>query len=104
MLQKCRNFGPVYLEASKYEERESQIEKAVEICDRGLEYNVKYSPLWFQYLRLYEKSDESLKRKFFDKLQFTIQDMFKHISKEFHWKVAIEVAQTFDRIGNETKT
>jgi hypothetical protein len=91
----------VYLEASKYEERECQIEKAVEICDKGLEYNVKYSPLWFQYLKLYEKSDDRLRSKYFDKLSFIISDMFKHISKEFHWKVAIEAAQAFDRLGHD---
>ena len=30
--------------------------------------------------------------------------MFHHISKEFHWKVSIEVAQMYDRLGNTAMT
>jgi len=76
----------------------------VSICEEGLEYNVKYNPLWFQYLRLYEKADEKLRQSKFDKLNFIVQDLFQHVGKEFFWKVHVELAQTFDRIGNETKT
>lgn len=61
LLKKCKTHGPIYLEASKFEERENQISEAIQICDQGLEFNVKYSPLWFHYLKLYEKSDESLR-------------------------------------------
>ena len=77
----------MFLEASKYEEREDQIEYAIDICDQGLEYNCKYSPLWVQYLRLYEKSDEKLRAKKFQRLPMVINDLFKHINKEFHWKI-----------------
>ena len=101
LLKKCRNYGPVFLEASKYEEREDQIEQAIDICDQGLEHNCKYSPLWFQYLRLYEKSDEKLRAKKFERLPMVINDLFKHINKEFHWKIQIEAAQTYDRIGTD---
>lgn len=52
LLENCKNYGPVFLEASKYEERENQIDRAMKLCSDGLEYNHKYSPLWFQYLRL----------------------------------------------------
>ena len=76
LLKKCKNYGPVYLEASKYEERENQISEAIDICDEGLEYNASYNPLWFQYLRLYEKADEKVKAKKFDKLNFIIKDIF----------------------------
>jgi hypothetical protein len=44
------------LEASKFEERENDLEKAIKICNNGIDYNVKFTPLWFQLLRLYEKS------------------------------------------------
>lgn len=57
LLEQCQTYGPIYLEASKYEEREGEIAKALEICVEGLQNNVKYSPLWFQYLRLQEKSE-----------------------------------------------
>lgn len=58
LLNDCKSYGPVFFEASKYEEREGNIKIALEICEEGLDYNVKYSPLWFQYLRLYEKTSE----------------------------------------------
>lgn len=55
LLDKCQSYGPIYLEASKYEEREGEIQEALKICEEGLEHNIKYGPLWFQYLRLFEK-------------------------------------------------
>ena len=29
LIKNCQSYGPVYLEASKYEEREGEIEKAL---------------------------------------------------------------------------
>lgn len=57
LTEVCSTYGPVYLEASKYEEKENEIESAVKITSDGIDNNPKYGPLWFQYLRLYEKSD-----------------------------------------------
>jgi len=31
--------GQVYLEASRYEEREGNLEEAVTLCEEGLDYN-----------------------------------------------------------------
>ena len=92
LLKKCKNYGPVFVEASKYEERENEIYEAVDICELGLEYNTKYNPLWFQYLRLYEKASDSIKAQKFDKFHYIISDMFQNVSKEFHWKINIELA------------
>ena len=47
LLRNCQSYGPIYLEASKYEEREGEIDKAIEVCEEGLQYNSKYGPLWF---------------------------------------------------------
>lgn len=47
LLAECKSYGPVYFEASKYEEREGNIEQSLAICEEGLDYNLKYSPLWF---------------------------------------------------------
>jgi la-related protein 1 len=33
LLAECKSYGPVFLEASKYEEREGNIEAALEICE-----------------------------------------------------------------------
>lgn len=30
--------------------------------------------------------------------------MMKNINQEFHWKIFVELAQTFDRLENESKT
>jgi hypothetical protein len=35
------------LEASKYEEREGEIDRALQVCEEGLQFNSKYGPLWF---------------------------------------------------------
>lgn len=58
LCNNCTNYGPIYLEASKYEEREGELVEAINYAEEGLDYNLKYGPLWFQYLRLYEKSSE----------------------------------------------
>ena len=58
--------GPVYLESSRYEEREGCIEEALTYCEKGLDFNPKYAPLWFQYLRLYEKASLELRNQRFN--------------------------------------
>jgi tetratricopeptide (TPR) repeat protein len=62
LLRNCQSYGPIYLEASKYEEREGEVDRAIDVCEEGLQYNSKYGPLWFQYLRLLEKRGDSLKK------------------------------------------
>lgn len=66
IISNYKTNGAVYVEASKFEEREDNIEEAVDYCDQGLAQNPKYGPLWFQYLKLYEKSSDILKMKKFD--------------------------------------
>lgn len=58
--------GPVYLETSRYEEREGCLDEALTYCEKGLDYNPKYAPLWFQYLRLYEKASADIRERRFD--------------------------------------
>lgn len=57
-MDRCSTYGPLFFEASRYEEREGHLEQSLDICAEGLSSNSKYGPLWFQYLRLYEKMDE----------------------------------------------
>jgi len=85
LIKHCQSYGPVYLEASKYEEREGEIEKALALCDEGLQYNTKYGPLWFQYLRLSEKLPG-------ESLEDILDSMFHNINRELNWKVYIEAA------------
>ena len=47
LLKQGQTYGPIYLEASKYEEREGELERSIKICEEGLKYNIKHGPLWF---------------------------------------------------------
>lgn len=95
--------GNVFLEASRFEEREGQLLAAIGICERGLDANTKFSPLWFQYLKLYEKASDDVRAAKFDRQHTLVRDLFKYISKDYHWKLQIELAQTFQRLGNQEK-
>jgi hypothetical protein len=52
---------------------------------------MKYGPLWFQYLRLYEKCDFKIESPF-GNLDNIIRLMFVHISRELNWKIYIEAS------------
>ena len=91
-MDRCQTYGPLYFEASRYEERECHLLESLAICEEGLEYNPKYGPLWFQYLRLYEKLDEKTRAEKFDCLQTIFNDMFQNVPKELDWKIYIEAA------------
>jgi len=88
----CKNNGAVFLDASRFEERENQLEEAINICEQGLECNVKHTPLWFQYLKLYEKVDETMRQSKFDRFSYIIKDMYRNIGKDYHWKINVELA------------
>jgi len=47
LMDKCQTYGPLYFEASRYEEREGHFNESLAICEEGLDYNPKYGPLWF---------------------------------------------------------
>lgn len=98
LTEVCPTYGPIYLESSKYEEKENEISKAVKITSEGIDHNPKYGPLWFQYLRLFEKSTKTQRTELFDPLDNILDDMFVNVSRELEWKVAIEAAQTYDRM------
>ena len=56
LMTECKGHGTIYLEASKYEERENLLISSIDICKSGLKVNMRFSPLWFQYLKLFEKA------------------------------------------------
>ena len=68
------------------------MQESLRICEDGLDYNSKYGPLWFQYLRLYEKLDEQAKAAKFDSLQTILNEMFQNVPKELDWKIYIEAS------------
>ena len=102
-MDKCQTYGPLFFEASRYEEREGCLTESLRICEEGLDFNPKYGPLWFQYLRLYEKMDETVQQEKFDSLQTIFNEMFQNVPKELDWKIYIEAAQTYDRMGEYDK-
>ena len=108
LFTECQNQGQVYLEACRLEERENQLEQAIEICDEGLSYNPKCNALWFEYLRLYEKASSELRARMFDpsvdQIGDIIYDMMDHIGKDKNYKIDIELAQTFDRLGDDRRS
>ena len=53
---------------------------------------MKHTPLWFQYLKLYEKADEGIRERKFDKFTLIIRDMYRNIGKDYHWKINVELA------------
>ncbi len=85
------------MEASRFEEREGNILQSLKICEEGLDVNPRYAPLWFQYLRLYEKADQYRDR--FDDIQTILNDLHQNVSTELEWKVYIEAGQMFERTG-----
>lgn len=103
LIKNCQSYGPVYLEASKYEEREGEIEKAIQLCEEGLQHNGKYGPLWFQYMRLYEKTGCSVRIKY-ESLENMLRMMFNNINRELSWKINIEAAQTYERLNEKDLT
>lgn len=54
-MMKCQTYGPIFYEAAKFEERIGNFDQAFEICEKGLYYNEKFTPLWFQYLKMLER-------------------------------------------------
>lgn len=96
--------GPVYLEASRYQEREGDFERALDYCEEGLDYNPKYAPLWFQYLRLYEKVSQNSRETRFDDFQTMMNDLHANVSRELEWKVHVEAAQCLERLGSFDKS
>lgn len=75
----------------------------MKICEEGLHYNSKYGPLWFQYLRLYEKCDFKYRTPY-ENLDNVIRMMFNNINRELSWKVYIEAAQVYERLNDVEAT
>ena len=59
LLGHLDSCGPLYNEATLFEERQENYERALETCERGLASMPKYAALWFAKLKLLEKMDVS---------------------------------------------
>ena len=89
-----------YVEYSKFEEREQNLEGAVEVCHRGfndLPESKDQSSLWFQYLRLFEKASNAIRKSMYHLED--IENYLKfYLKQEFKWKADLELAQVYERL------
>ena len=88
-------YGPIYLEACRFEERCEENVRAMNFVEKGLQENPRYGPLWFSALRLYEKLHN--KSAVLSKISETIDKAIRSISKELVWKLYFEGAQILER-------
>ena len=88
----CDSFGAVYLEAIKFEEKwGSNLEIALDLCEKGIKNNPRYGPLWFTYLRVLEKSNSFYQSLDISKRQESLlSDAEKYLSKELLWKLYLD--------------
>jgi len=57
LMRHVQWFGPIYYEATKFEEKNEEFDRAIAIVERGLKEISRYGPLWFNAFRLYEKTE-----------------------------------------------
>jgi len=57
LMRHVQWFGPIYYEATKFEEKNEEFERAIAIVEQGLKEISRYGPLWFNAFRLYEKTE-----------------------------------------------
>mmetsp|Transcript_41132 Transcript_41132/g.66247 ORF Transcript_41132/g.66247 Transcript_41132/m.66247 type:complete len:1159 (+) Transcript_41132:364-3840(+) len=57
LMQHVPWYGPIYFEATKFEEKNEEFERAIAIVEKGLKEIPRYGPLWFNAFRLHEKTE-----------------------------------------------
>lgn len=94
----CSGVGALYLEAAKFEEKwGKKIDLALETCEKGLNRNPKYGPLWFAALRLIEKLQLlSPKLSMHEKQQEIIKTAELYLSKELLWRFYLDISIYLD--------
>ena len=54
LMQNVPWYGPIYFEATRFEEKNEEFQKAITIVEKGLKEIPRYGPLWFNAFRLHE--------------------------------------------------
>ena len=83
-------YGPVFLEACRFEDACEDFERALAVVERGLRENPKYGPLWFAALRLFEKVAPA-------RLPGAVRSAADCLLSDLRWKVHFEHAQACER-------
>ncbi len=104
--------GPVFYEASRFEEKRENYRVAVDIVHAGLRTCGKYGPLWFALMRLSEKlhgvttplslagPDGLPDTTYLQQARGAVEQALLVVSKELIWKVHFEAAGLEERVGN----
>lgn len=93
LIYNCSSFGAIYFEAIKFEEKWGKnLQFALDLCEKGLNRNQRYGPLWFCNLRILEKLiqgggnyTELRKRQ-----ESLLQEADQYLSKELLWKLYLD--------------
>lgn len=103
LIYHCETFGAVYLESIKFEEKwGTTLDLALNLCEKGIQKNARYGPLWFAYLRVLEKSNSFSQspNETRRKQEFLISEAEKYLSKELLWKLYLDFALFHDKNSN----
>lgn len=102
LMGQCPNFGAVFLEAVKFEEKWGKdYQAALDYCEKGLQRNPRYGPLWFAYLKVLDKleANGSPAIEIHKKRGDAIRGGAEVLSKELLWKLYLEHAFVVERMG-----
>lgn len=108
LMQNVSWYGPIYYEAYRLDEKESQFQSALKIIEKGLTELPRYGPLWFGLLKIMERYDmENEERKWLigakpklKNLRLKITNAVRNISPELIWKIYFEQAQAEERAAD----
>lgn len=96
--------GPVFLEATRFEERIGQQARAVELASKGLARVPHYGPLWFAAFRIYERveagEDQWPRVVTLPQTRRALASAVKELPPELRWKVHFIAAQTEERAAS----
>jgi hypothetical protein len=92
LFYQCPTYGPIYLEAAKFEERNGYVKRSLQVCEEGLYNNIKYGPLWFLYLKLLERVNFKHESPYGSFENGIINQSLQHISRELSWKIFLDTA------------
>lgn len=102
LMTQCPNFGAVFLEAVKFEEKWGKdFQAALDYCERGLQRNPRYGPLWFAYLKVLDRLElnGSSATETHRKRVEAVRSGAEVLSKELLWKLYLEHAFVLERMG-----
>jgi la-related protein 1 len=93
LCSKLKQYGPIFLEYSKFEEKCGNIDKAFDVCEEGINNNAYYAPLWIQLIKLCGKSRKS--GKYGDHSQL-LHEALTSLSREIWSKLYMESAMSIE--------